>query len=358
MRWRGRGSTSPRRRCGKSWIWASAQAMFATSCRLISTSTTREGSAISPARRSTFSPPSFARPRTGRASASETAIAPCRSPRSRNGMRSRKRANPGSAFRRCARSPGHATRCCSIPLPGHTRGHCGVAVRRSDDWLLHCGDAYFHHSEVEPGGGAAPKGLRWFESLANVDGAAAARQSGALARARAPRRRRGQAHLLARHRGFRSDEERRAGSSASACACSSASAGRRVARGGASRPAKRHSRCGVTADQSAPVALPLSAFTAPRRVFSSTRRTREASVGRVARRRFGRACAFTSKSVSRARASSRLRGWLAKLWAKMTITPSWVARDPASLISRIATSFGRLGGRGRRTEARPRSPPC
>ncbi len=34
-----------------------------------------------------------------------------------------------------------------VPLPGHTRGHCGVAVRRSDDWLLHCGDAYFHHAE-------------------------------------------------------------------------------------------------------------------------------------------------------------------------------------------------------------------
>jgi glyoxylase-like metal-dependent hydrolase (beta-lactamase superfamily II) len=68
--------------------------------------------------------------------------------------------------------PGTRDEVLLIPLPGHTRGHCGVAVRRSDDWLLHCGDAYFHHSEVEPGGGAAPKGLRWFESLANVDGAA------------------------------------------------------------------------------------------------------------------------------------------------------------------------------------------
>jgi glyoxylase-like metal-dependent hydrolase (beta-lactamase superfamily II) len=36
-----------------------------------------------------------------------------------------------------------------VPLPGHSRGHCGVAVRRADDWLLHCGDAYFHHSEVD-----------------------------------------------------------------------------------------------------------------------------------------------------------------------------------------------------------------
>ena len=28
-----------------------------------------------------------------------------------------------------------------IPLPGHTRGHCGVALGKSGDWLLHCGDA-------------------------------------------------------------------------------------------------------------------------------------------------------------------------------------------------------------------------
>jgi len=59
-----------------------------------------------------------------------------------------------------------------VPLPGHTRGHCGVAVRRSEDWLLHCGDAYFHHSEVEPGGRAAPPGLRAFESFLSVDDAA------------------------------------------------------------------------------------------------------------------------------------------------------------------------------------------
>jgi glyoxylase-like metal-dependent hydrolase (beta-lactamase superfamily II) len=59
-----------------------------------------------------------------------------------------------------------------IPLPGHTRGHCGVAVRRSDDWLLHCGDAYFHRSEIEPGGGRAPPALRALGSLVSVDGVA------------------------------------------------------------------------------------------------------------------------------------------------------------------------------------------
>jgi glyoxylase-like metal-dependent hydrolase (beta-lactamase superfamily II) len=67
--------------------------------------------------------------------------------------------------------PGTRDEVLLIPLPGHTRGHCGVAIRRSDDWLLHCGDAYFHHSEVEPGGGATPQGLRLFESLASVDNA-------------------------------------------------------------------------------------------------------------------------------------------------------------------------------------------
>jgi len=28
-----------------------------------------------------------------------------------------------------------------VPLTGHTRGHCGVAVETDEGWLLHCGDA-------------------------------------------------------------------------------------------------------------------------------------------------------------------------------------------------------------------------
>jgi len=35
-----------------------------------------------------------------------------------------------------------------IPLYGHTRGHCGVAIKRPEGWLLHCGDAYFFHGEM------------------------------------------------------------------------------------------------------------------------------------------------------------------------------------------------------------------
>lgn len=56
-----------------------------------------------------------------------------------------------------------------IPLQGHTRGHCGVAVRRPDGgWLLHAGDSYFHASEkLTPP--APPLGLRAFQTLMGVD---------------------------------------------------------------------------------------------------------------------------------------------------------------------------------------------
>lgn len=33
-------------------------------------------------------------------------------------------------------------------LPGHSEGHCGVAVRDGDGWLLHAADAVFNHSEL------------------------------------------------------------------------------------------------------------------------------------------------------------------------------------------------------------------
>ena len=35
-----------------------------------------------------------------------------------------------------------------IPLFGHTAGHCGVAVRREEGWLLHVGDAYYLKVEL------------------------------------------------------------------------------------------------------------------------------------------------------------------------------------------------------------------
>jgi glyoxylase-like metal-dependent hydrolase (beta-lactamase superfamily II) len=45
--------------------------------------------------------------------------------------------------------PGSDAEILLIPLPGHSFGHTGVAIRNADGWLLHCGDAYFQHGEVE-----------------------------------------------------------------------------------------------------------------------------------------------------------------------------------------------------------------
>jgi glyoxylase-like metal-dependent hydrolase (beta-lactamase superfamily II) len=35
-----------------------------------------------------------------------------------------------------------------VPLFGHTHGHCGVAVRHGERWLLHVGDAYYLRAEL------------------------------------------------------------------------------------------------------------------------------------------------------------------------------------------------------------------
>ena len=58
-----------------------------------------------------------------------------------------------------------------VPLFGHTRGHSGVALRKGDRWLLHAGDAYFHRRELVSADGA-PRILRWFQRVVEIDGAA------------------------------------------------------------------------------------------------------------------------------------------------------------------------------------------
>ncbi|QWC86370.1 MBL fold metallo-hydrolase [Nocardioidaceae bacterium] len=60
-----------------------------------------------------------------------------------------------------------------VPLSGHTRGHCGVAVRRPDDagWFLHAGDAIFDASEAGSSS-SCPWGLRAYQHLIKMDGTA------------------------------------------------------------------------------------------------------------------------------------------------------------------------------------------
>ncbi len=56
-----------------------------------------------------------------------------------------------------------------IPLFGHTRGHCGVAVLGQEGWLLHAGDAIFHHDELDPVHPDVPLGIRVIEHLMKDD---------------------------------------------------------------------------------------------------------------------------------------------------------------------------------------------
>jgi len=68
--------------------------------------------------------------------------------------------------------PGLGTDVLLVPLVGHSAGHCGVAVRTGDRWLLHAGDAYFHHREIDPLAPRTPLGLRWFQRRRSTDDAA------------------------------------------------------------------------------------------------------------------------------------------------------------------------------------------
>lgn len=51
-----------------------------------------------------------------------------------------------------------------VGLPGHTRGHAGVAVDTGDRWILHVGDAFYHHGQVD-GTSKGPRSLRTMERL-------------------------------------------------------------------------------------------------------------------------------------------------------------------------------------------------
>jgi len=55
-----------------------------------------------------------------------------------------------------------------VPLQGHTRGHCGVAVDTGEGWLLHCGDAYYVKEELREEG-KAPLGVAGFRAAAHMN---------------------------------------------------------------------------------------------------------------------------------------------------------------------------------------------
>lgn len=56
-----------------------------------------------------------------------------------------------------------------VPLPGHTWGHAGIAVRTPAGWLFHAGDAYFYRKEVRRPLRAVTPMLEAYQTLMEVD---------------------------------------------------------------------------------------------------------------------------------------------------------------------------------------------
>jgi glyoxylase-like metal-dependent hydrolase (beta-lactamase superfamily II) len=78
----------------------------------------------------------------------------------------------------CTPIPGFDGDVLFVPLPGHSFGHCGVAVRHDDRWLLHAGDAILESA-------TSPKmaiTLRAFERFIAADGSAAIASRGIVGR--------------------------------------------------------------------------------------------------------------------------------------------------------------------------------
>lgn len=55
-----------------------------------------------------------------------------------------------------------------LPMHGHSLGHSAVLVGAGERWLIHAGDAYFHHNAVR-GEAKVPVGLRIFEARMRAD---------------------------------------------------------------------------------------------------------------------------------------------------------------------------------------------
>jgi glyoxylase-like metal-dependent hydrolase (beta-lactamase superfamily II) len=63
----------------------------------------------------------------------------------------------------------HEAEILIIPLFGHTPGHCGVAVRAEDGWILHAGDSYYFHGQIETPACRAPLALSFFQRKGDTD---------------------------------------------------------------------------------------------------------------------------------------------------------------------------------------------
>jgi len=56
-----------------------------------------------------------------------------------------------------------------VPLPGHTWGHAGIAIRTDGGWVLNAGDAYFYRGELDADRRRCTPGLRLYQTMMEVD---------------------------------------------------------------------------------------------------------------------------------------------------------------------------------------------
>jgi glyoxylase-like metal-dependent hydrolase (beta-lactamase superfamily II) len=76
--------------------------------------------------------------------------------------------NEWLGFRNVTAVGGIADDVLLVPLPGHTLGHAGVAIRTRGGWLMQAGDAYFFHREMDTRP-SCPPGLRAYQWLMEKD---------------------------------------------------------------------------------------------------------------------------------------------------------------------------------------------
>ena len=72
-------------------------------------------------------------------------------------------------FESVAPLPGLRDQLLMVPLPGHTFGHAGIAIRSGGRWRLQAGDAYFHHAEMDPVHPWCTPGLRMYQTMLEKD---------------------------------------------------------------------------------------------------------------------------------------------------------------------------------------------
>ena len=68
--------------------------------------------------------------------------------------------------------PGFTDDIAFVPLPGHTLGHAGIAVRSGGRWLLLAADAYFFHTEMDASRPRCTPGLAFYQWMMEKDRAA------------------------------------------------------------------------------------------------------------------------------------------------------------------------------------------